>query len=130
MASGIGKPGVPVRVLLPDATDGTDSREFVVPEGSKVMVVHVPALVGVASTLKLQAQERKLTDAETAVWGDITVFNLTDGTFTALDGLPESTVVTIPVSAIGPGPLRFVASAAQTGAIDAITIPVLFGRDG
>lgn len=130
MASGIGKPGIPVRVTMPDATDGTNSREFAVPEGAKVMVIHVPALVGTATTVKLQTKAHQLTDDETAVWGDITVFNLSDGTFTALDGMLESTVVTVPVSATGPGPLRLVASAAQTGAVDVITIGIIYGRDG
>lgn len=129
MATGIGRTGLWTNVLLPDATDGVNSREFAVPEGTKTLVIYVPALVGALSTLKIQTQSPKRTDAETATWTDITVFDLTDGTFEALDGLPESTVVVIPASATGPGPLRFVANVAQTGAVDAITVPVLFGKD-
>jgi hypothetical protein len=127
MASGVGKTGVSVRVTLPDAVDGTDSREFAVPEGMVTMVVHVPSLVGTGATLKLQTKAHQLTDDESASWVDID-YMIDDGSFTALDGLLESTTVVIPVLYTGPGPLRFVASEAQTGAVDAITVRVTFGR--
>ena len=128
--SSIGRPGIPVRVTLPTATNGTTSNPWVVPEGAKVVSIFVPALVGTGATVLLQSQIPPLTDDESASWVAVSVFNLTDGTFTALDGMVESTCVTLPVTAIGPGPHRFVASEAQTGAAHAITVTMIFGRDG
>jgi len=60
--------GLASRVLMPDVVDGVNSRQFDVPSGSKVMVVHVPALVGVASTVLVQTQEPKQGEGETPVW--------------------------------------------------------------
>jgi hypothetical protein len=126
MASGVGKTGISVRVTLPTAVNGTESNEFAVPEGAVTMVVHVPALIGTGATLLLQTKAHQLTDDETGVWADID-YMIDAGTFTALDGLLESTAVVIPTRYTGPGPLRFVASEAQTGAIAAITVRVTFG---
>ncbi len=128
-AHGLGWNGIQANVTMPTATDGTNSRPVAVPRGAKAVTIFVPALVGVASTLLIQSLTPD-DDGATEVWTTITVFDLTDGTFEALDALPESTVVTIPVSALGGGVIRFVASAAQTGAADAITIKLLFNMDG
>lgn len=116
-------------VKLPTATNGTNSNPFVMPKGAKSLQIHVPALVGAAATLLIQALQPKLQDNETDVWTGVTVFDLTDGTFEALDALPESTVVTIPATALGGGVFRFVASEAQTGAAEAIEVRIVWGMD-
>jgi hypothetical protein len=90
------------------------------------MRVHIPALVGTATTIKLQALDPEVGDGEDESWGDVTVFDVADGSFEPIDALPESTVVVLPASITGGGVFRWVASAAQTGAIDAITIKVVW----
>lgn len=120
--------GIPARPLMPASGETVNGEAFPVPGGAKMVTVHVPALPGAATTIKLQTLAPTETVEATQVWSDITVFDLTDGTFEALDALPESTTVTIPVSATGGGNLRFVASAdASSGPI---VIPVFFTRDG
>jgi hypothetical protein len=106
--------------LMPASGGTVNGDSFAVPRGAKVMTIHVPALAGDLSTLKIQSLD--LNDKTT--WRDITVFDLTDGTFEALDGLPEGTVVTLPITATGGGMLRFVASADQSSA--PVRIPVFF----
>lgn len=113
-------------VTMPDATDGTDSKPFSAPKDVKAMRVHIPALVGTATTIKLQALDPEVGDGEDESWGDVTVFDVADGSFEPIDALPESTVVVLPASITGGGVFRWVASAAQTGAIDAITIKVVW----
>lgn len=118
-------------VTLPTSTNGTSSRQFTVPQGAKSMTIILPDLVGVATTAKLQVGTPTVLNNEaTLTFTDLTVFDLTDGSFEALDGLPESTAVVIPVTAVGGGILRFVTSAAQTGAADALTIYVVWGMEG
>lgn len=112
------------RVLMPTATNGTSSDTFYVPLNAKALTVHVPALVGAAATLKLQALKPKLQENDSDSWGDVTIFDVTDGSYEAVDGLAESTVVTLPTAVIGGGPFKFVASEAQTGAADAIEIMI------
>ncbi len=114
------------RVLLPTSTNGTDSDPFAVPAGAKAGTFFVPALVGTGATLKLQGLKPALQDNETEAWSDLTVFDVSDGSFEALDGLVESTTVVIPTSILGGGVLRFVASEAQTGAADALEVRVLW----
>lgn len=121
--------GVWQNVTLPDSADGTDSQPFSVPRGAKVVTIVVPTLVGASSTVKLQVQSPAVSADESASWSDLGVFDLTDGTREALDGIPEELSTTLPVSALGAGVLRFVASAAQTGAADAITIKLIWGFD-
>lgn len=110
---------------MPAVVDGLNSQPFAVPQGAKSLTIYVPALVGVATTVKLQT----LTPDQPGTsedWRNISLFNLADGTFVLLDELVESTTVTLPVAATGGGILRLVASVAQTGAADAIIIPIFF----
>jgi hypothetical protein len=117
------------KVTLPDATNGTFSRPFTVPDGAKVVAIHVPDLVGVGTTVLVQSLRPPEQDNEAEVWTPVSVFDLTDGTFEALDAIPESAVTTLPATALGFGVHRFVASAAQTGAPDALTIHLVWGLD-
>jgi hypothetical protein len=121
------------RVLMPRGTAaqgyaGNDltvnSAPFTVPKGALSLTVHVPAMTGTGATVKLQAMFPRTDDQASETWTDLSVFNLADGTFVALDGIVESTSVTIPVAATGGGVLRFVASETQAAA--QITIGLSF----
>lgn len=120
--------GIPVRPRMPASGETVNGQFFTVPGGSKMMTIHIPALVGTSATLKLQSLAPTETVEATQVWQDVVVFDLTDGTFEALDGMVESTTVTIPVSASGGGNLRFVASEDQSSV--PVVVPVFFTRDG
>ena len=120
--------GIAARVRMPIAGGTVNSEPFPVPGGSKVMTVHCPALTGTAATVKLQTLAPTETVEATQVWSDVLCFDLTDGTMESLDGLVESTAVTIPISATGGGVLRLVASEDQSAA--PVTVPIWFSRDG
>jgi len=111
------------------AQGGTTSEDFEFDIGTKTLALHIHILEA-ATTVALQANRPKEQENEADVWTTITVFDLTDGTFEALDGMggAAAALVVIPVSATGPGPLRFLASGAQASA--ARDIRVGFGRDG
>ena len=119
-------------VLLPTETNGTFSRAFAVPKDAKALTLLVPDLVGAASTLLLQVADpstREQSYDSSATWYGLGVFDLTDGTREALDSIPESAATTLPVSALGSGILRFVASTPQMGAVDAITVRLIWAMD-
>jgi hypothetical protein len=116
-------------VTLPTTTNGTNSQPFSVPKGAKSVGIHVPDLVGVASTVHIEALQPPVSEGVTEVWTAVSVFDLTDGTVEALNAIPESAVTTLPTSALGGGVFRFVASAAQTGSADALTIYLVWGFD-
>lgn len=119
--------GVSGRPLMPASTSETVNGEpFAVPHGASVMTVHVPALVGGGTTVKIQSLANTEQVEVTQSWADVTAFDPTDGSFEAVDGLPEGTTVTIPVTITGSGMLRFVASTDQSSA--PVAIPVFFGR--
>lgn len=121
--------GVPARLAMPaSGSETVNSQWWSVMAGAKVLQIHVPALVGSGATVKLQALAPSETVEATQVWTDVKCMDLTDGTFEALDGLVESTTVTIPVSATGGGVLRFVASEDQSSVPS--TILVFQSRDG
>lgn len=120
--------GIPVRIRMPVTGGTVNSEHFAVPAGSKMFTIHLPALVGSGATVKVQTLAPTETVEATQTWTDVSVFDLTDGTFEVLDGLVESTAVTIPVSATGGGILRLQASEDQSGT--PVTIPIFFTRDG
>ena len=119
--------GINVHLRMPAVGETVNTQSFSVPGGTKVLQIHVPAMTGTGTVL-LQALAPTETVEATEVWRTVTVFDLTDGTFEALDGLPENTCVTIPVSATGGGNLRFVASEDQSAAV--VFIEVFCSRDG
>jgi len=118
------------RITMPVSGGTVNSTPFPVPKGVKTMQVHVPALVGTGATIKLQALSPVVLveTAASEVWTDVVTMNLSDGSMVALDGLVESTCVTIPVSATGGGNLRFVASEDQSSVPS--TIHIAYNRDG
>lgn len=120
--------GTRIVVRLPATGETVNSEKFAVPPGNKVVTVFVPAIEGVASTMKLQALTPNDVVNDTQTWTDLTYFDIADGTFDAIDAFPESTVVSMPVSLMGGGILRWVASA-DTSAVPADII-MLFSRDG
>lgn len=116
-------------VALTIALAGTDTGTFMLPTGTKTLQIHIPALE-TATTIAIHASRPVVNENETAVFAVVSVFDLTDGTFEALDGMgtTSATIVVIPASATGPGPLKFVASGAQSTA--ARDIRVSYGMDG
>lgn len=120
--------GVTTRVAMPATGETVNGEPFTVPAGMKVMTIHVPALVGTGATVLLQSLKPSAAVEASQTWTNISVFNLTDGSFTVLDGMVESTTVTLPVSATGGGTLRFVGSEDQSSVPS--TIEVFFSRDG
>ncbi len=117
--------GVVARVLVPVTGGTVNSEIFSVARGAKSLQIHIPAMVGTGTVL-LQALAPTETVEATEVWSTVTVMDLTDGTFEALDAMPESTCVVIPVSAVGGGTLRFVASEDQSSAAFRITVFMSF----
>jgi len=120
--------GIPAHLAMPASGETVNSQWFSVAAGTKVLAIHVPALVGTAATVKIQSLKPTETVEATQVWTDVSVFDLTDGTMELLDGLVESTTVTVPVSATGGGVLRFVASEDQSSVPS--VIEVFQSRDG
>ena len=120
--------GIAAHVAMPGSGETVNSQWFAVPAGTKVLTIHIPALVGTGATLTVQSLAPTETVEATQVWTNVSVFDLTDGTMEVLDGLVESTCVTIPVSATGGGVLRFVASETQVSVPS--TIEVFCSRDG
>ena len=119
--------GIAVHTRMPAVGETVNGQPFAVPAGAKMMTVHVPNLAG-TDTLKIQSLAPSETVEATQIWTDVKVFDFTDGTVEALDGIPESTAVTFPISATGGGVLRFVSSADESGGV--VTIEVFFTRDG
>jgi len=117
--------GILARPLMPLAGQTVNGEGFAVPRGASHLTIHIPALVGVATTILIQSLNPDIGADGTETWVTVSVFDLTDGTFELLDGLAESTTVTLPVSATGGGNLRLVASADQSSV--PVRIPILFG---
>lgn len=117
--------GIIARPLMPAAGQTVNGEPFTVPRGALVITFHIPALVGVAATVAVQSLNPDIGADGTETWVTVSVFDLTDGTFELLDGLAESTTVTIPVSATGGGNLRLLASTDQSSA--PVRIPIFIG---
>ncbi len=86
-----------------------------------------------ASTLKIASLQPRGDDQESETWTDLSIVAIgsADLTYVAFDGIPESSAVNIPVTALGGGNFRFVASVAQTTtAANAMTIHLQWGFDG
>ncbi len=113
--------GVTARLAMPASGETVNTQWFQVAHGAKVLQIHIPAMVGTGTVL-LQALAPTETVEATQVWRTVTCMDLTDGTFEALDGMPENTIVTVPVSATGGGNLRFVASEDQTSVPSVIVV--------
>lgn len=116
--------GIVGRPLMPISGGTVNGEPFAVPERAHALVVHVPALVGSGATLKVQSLAPTEGVELTQTWADVRVFDTTDGSFELIDGLVESTTVTLPVTATGGGMLRFVASEDQSSA--SVVVPVFF----
>ncbi|HYE59339.1 MAG TPA: hypothetical protein VD948_12580 [Rhodothermales bacterium] len=118
--------GTVVRPLMPASGETQNGEPFAVPKGARVMTVHVPALAGSNTTVKVQALApvAGVDQSANQTWADVTAFDVTDGGYEALDGIPESTTATFPVSVTGGGMLRLVASADQSAS--PVAIPVFF----
>jgi hypothetical protein len=111
--------GVPGSVRMPITGGTVNSEPFSCPKGSVVATFYVPALAG-TTTLKLEALV-PASDVATEVWLPLATFDFSAAAPTApvtLDEIPESTATSIPITALGAGVLRFVASSDQS------TVPV------
>ena len=114
---------VPANVAMPATGQTVNSSPFAVPKDAISMAIHTPTSLG-GATVKLQSLDQVDSQA-TENWQDVQVFNLADGTFTALDGILENKVTTLQITATGGGMLRFVATADQSGAPSTIRVDFL-----
>ena len=112
-------------VRMPVASDATglNTQGFSVPKGAFSMAIHTPTSFVGGGTVKIQSLDPN-DDQTTEAWRDVQWVNLADGTFVQADQIPQNKVTTIPVTAVGGGVLRFVASTDQSGT--ATTIKVAF----
>lgn len=102
--------------------DGTaNSSSFVMPRAVGSVTLHIPALDGATTTVKVQA----LDPQDGTTFHDVFTYDPGDGSMTALAALPESQCTVIPASAMGAGVFRLVASASQT---TAAKVSILFDR--
>lgn len=112
---------------MPALGGTTDSDAITVPKGTQTVSFHMPALAA-AATWKLQALDPIGSDrTSTEVWRDIQVFNLASGGIQPLSAVPNgSRVTTFPISAMGGGIIKVVASGDQSGS--PFFFSVLFNR--
>ena len=115
--------GVPCAVAMPATGETVNGAPFSVPSGAYAMTVCMPALTGTGATVKLQALYPNDSQV-TEVWADVSCFDPATGTLTAVDGILEGVVTTIPVAVTGGGVLRWVASETQVAA--PVTIKMTF----
>jgi hypothetical protein len=122
MSQALGWDAIVPKPNMPTSGGTVNSDAIMIPRGSNVVSIHMPALVS-AATYKLQALDPK----DQTTWRDIQVFNLSSGGIQALATVPNgSAVTTFPCSALGGGIFRVVASADQSGT--PIQFSVVFGR--
>ena len=100
-------------VAMPAAGETVNSAPFSVPRQAISLAVHTPTSLVASATLKIQSLDHD-SNVGSEVWRDVQLFNVNDGTFVALDGIPQNLVTTIPIAATGGGVLRFVATADQS----------------
>lgn len=108
--------GVVARPLMPATGETVNGQSFSVPIEAHAMTLHVPALVGGGTTVKVQSLMPTEDAYTTEVWQDAYAFDVASGNSVQLDGIAESTTVTLPITATGGGMLRLVASADQSSA--------------
>lgn len=115
--------------LMPISGGTVNSDPFTIPQRAKSICMFVPALVGASATVKIQGL-KPVQDIENASesWSDLYVFDFTDGTTEALDGIPEGQATTLPTSALGSTVIRFVASEDQSSL--PVRIPVFMNYGG
>lgn len=118
----------PSNVLLPASGETVNSQGFNFPRGGIGLIVHVPTLASGGDTVKLQSLANQLDNVESETWRDVKVFNLADGSFTAIAALPSNSCTTLPLAAIGGGVFRWVASADQSASPVTIRMNVLITR--
>lgn len=115
MASSYGWEAIIPKPRMPASGDTVNSEPIVVPRGTQTVSFHMPALVS-AATWKIQALDPQGADGSSPTWRDIQVFNLASGGIQALALVPNgSKVTTFPISALGSGVIRVVASVDQSG---------------
>lgn len=101
-------------VNMPTAGGTVNSDVFTVPKGAYTMTVHCPTLAS-AATLAIQVLMPQVDDQVADVWS--TASSVSGVTLTAYTGIVLTNLsATIPISALGGGVMRFVASATQAGA--------------
>lgn len=108
------------------ATGGTvNSDPVTVPRGSLTMTLHATALAA-AATMAIQALDPNTPDPTAGTWRQVSVFILAAGGVQALSAISGGAAVTIPISALGGGVIRFVASSDQSAAPQ--NLGVVFAR--
>lgn len=114
----LGQNGILGYITIPTVTDGRNSVEFAVPRGARTMTLLLFSGVS-GTTYKLQTLVPDNAGAA-EVWRDVAYFDLaTGGSPIAIASLPVyadvATTLAIPITAVGSGILRLVASADLTG---------------
>lgn len=120
----------PGRVRMPAAGDTVNSEPFSLPRNTKALLLFIATTLAGAATLALQALEPTVdVDAGTENWRAVAVYNLsTPGTNAiSLTNAQASGAISFPVTGLGGGVFRWVASADQSGA--AQTFHMLFSTD-
>ena len=104
------------KVRMPIAGGTVNSEPLTVPHGAWAMTVHCPTTTGPA-TMSIQTLEPADDDQASETWRNVSMSVTSAVTTTALTAITMSNLaITYPLSAIGGGQLRFVASQDQSGA--------------
>lgn len=121
-------PTPPQAVPMPAAGGTTRSGHFSVPAGMKTVTIFTPNLATSTSLVLETLTPAADNTYASPAWVALEVFNLTDGSLVALDGLTESKAITLPCSALGGGILSF--TCADSQASSPLTIWLIWSRDG
>lgn len=109
---------------MPDTGETVNGSPFVVPKGAKNVTIHCPALVGAATTVKVQAMVPQAPGVTTETFQDV---SMKDTVGTVALSVAEDLATVIPIGYVPGGILRLVASADQSSV--PVTIPVSFEID-
>lgn len=108
------------RVRMPVTGGTVNSETFTLPRNTKALTLFIATTLAGVATLKLQALEPTVdVDAGTENWRDVVVYNLsTPGTnaISLTNAQTNNQAITFPVTGLGGGTFRWVASADQSGA--------------
>jgi hypothetical protein len=119
---------IPDRPRMPATGETVNGKPFSIPRNAKALTLFLPTLVG-AATIAIQVLEPTVdVDAGTENWFQLKVFNLSTGAVQSVAAIASGGVaVTLPISGLGGGVARLVASADQSGT--PVNITITFATD-
>src|SRR5437867_2005436 len=95
---------------MPDTGETVNGEPISVPRNAQTLTLYIPALASTA-TVKIQTLDPKTASlGDTEVWYDVYVFNILAGGVQPLTAIPGGQATTFPISALGGGVIRLVAS--------------------